>query len=366
MEDRPRMFRDPAAIAERELLNDEPHVAPLNKWVRDLRRRLGGEAIIPWFDPWDGGVDAEILWLLEAPGAKATRELGGSGFISPNNNDGTAQNTWETREEAGVPRPLVVHWNAIPYYLGSETEILASTPGDIAEAGPLLRELLDLMPKLRAVIVGGKVALKTWHRFASDEHGLAVIPCPHPSPRNFNTRPWARDEVIAAWRTAMNPAQAQSTASTGTERHASDSSEQQQAEELIVAAAAQHYGAPLKPAQVNLRGGSFVKVDGVNLETLRPIFVEAFARQGILKGGQLHKLQGDVLKLALLAKHHPGAQLAIAVADQRVAQRLASGWLGEAIRGFSIEVIVADLPDDLRKTIRDAQLRQTMVNPELS
>jgi hypothetical protein len=164
----------------------------------------------------------------------------------------------------------------------------------------------------------------------------------------------------------MNPAQAQSTASTGTERHASDSSEQQQAEELIVAAAAQHYGAPLKPAQVNLRGGSFVKVDGVNLETLRPIFVEAFARQGILKGGQLHKLQGDVLKLALLAKHHPGAQLAIAVADQRVAQRLASGWLGEAIRGFSIEVIVADLPDDLRKTIRDAQLRQTMVNPELS
>ena len=80
--------------------------------------RLGPNAIVPWFDPEDGGCEASILWLLEAPGPKATRERG-QRIISCNNNDGTAQNTWETREEAGVSRKLVVHWNVIPYYIGN-------------------------------------------------------------------------------------------------------------------------------------------------------------------------------------------------------------------------------------------------------
>ena len=109
MIDRSRLFRDPNEVTRREKDIFSTKVAPLNNWVRDLRNRLGPNAIIPWFDPWDGGSKAKILWLLEAPGPKATRERGGSGFISCNNNDGTAQNTWETREAAGVSRSLVIH-----------------------------------------------------------------------------------------------------------------------------------------------------------------------------------------------------------------------------------------------------------------
>src|SRR4051794_35386301 len=119
MVDQPRSLRDQAVLEARLSRLDEPHVLPLSDWVRSLRARLGDQAIVPWFDPADGGIDASILWLLEAPGPKATRERGGSGIVSCNNNDGTAENTWRTREEAGVHRESVLHWNVIPYYLGS-------------------------------------------------------------------------------------------------------------------------------------------------------------------------------------------------------------------------------------------------------
>jgi hypothetical protein len=87
--DVPRAFRDSEVLAGREALLDAPHVEPLNTWVRDVRRRLGPAAIVPWFDPGDGGVEARILWLL--PGPKATRERGGSGIVSCNQQrrDGT-------------------------------------------------------------------------------------------------------------------------------------------------------------------------------------------------------------------------------------------------------------------------------------
>ena len=127
MPDQPRLLRDLNEVLQREKEIDLPHVASLNNWVRSLRSRLGPDAIVPWFDPRDGGCEAQILWLLQSPGGKATRERGGSGFISCNNNDLSAKNTWETREEGGVPRKLVVHWNVIPYYIGTATRSALST-----------------------------------------------------------------------------------------------------------------------------------------------------------------------------------------------------------------------------------------------
>ena len=202
MSDQPRLFRDRHEISRREADIDLPHVATLNAWVRSLRNRLGPSAIVPWFDPQDGGCDAQILWLLEAPGPKATCERGGSGFISCNNNDGTAQNTWETREEAGVSRKWVVHWNVIPYYIGTDTKIRAYQPNDIAAVGPFIRELIDLLPNLKVVILGGEAARKVWQDFAPRHRKLHVIVCPHPSPTNLNTRPGNRELVVDAWREA--------------------------------------------------------------------------------------------------------------------------------------------------------------------
>lgn len=155
----PKALKVNWVLTERRSKLDEPHVAPLNRWVRSLRSRLGPSSIVPWFDPADGGIDARILWLLEAPGPRSTEQRG-SGIISCDNNDGAAENTWRTRTEAGVDRRDVVHWNVIPYYIGNETKIRAWRPGDVANAGPLLAELMALLPRVRAVILGGKAAQK--------------------------------------------------------------------------------------------------------------------------------------------------------------------------------------------------------------
>jgi uracil-DNA glycosylase len=207
VDDRPRTFRDAAVLEERLTRLSEPHVAYLNDWVRDLRSRLGPSAIVPWFDPADGGHAASILWLLEAPGPKATRERGGSGIISCNNNDGTAENTWCTRVEAGVGRDRVVHWNVMPCYLGTATKIRAWDTGDVAAVGPFLRELLALLPDLRCVILGGGAAQATWRDHQPPRLTAHVIECPHPSPTNVNTRPGTRERIVQAWRDASESAE---------------------------------------------------------------------------------------------------------------------------------------------------------------
>jgi len=77
-EDKPKLLGDPVArVARREQLR-HAHIAPLAAFVDELRATAGPQASIPDFDPWDGGVYAQVLFLLEAPGSKAV----GSGFIS--------------------------------------------------------------------------------------------------------------------------------------------------------------------------------------------------------------------------------------------------------------------------------------------
>lgn len=200
--DAPRSLRDPLEVAARRARLRDPHVAPLTDWVVSLRSRLGAGARVPDFDPADGGVGASILWLLEAPGPKATGELGGSGFISCNNHDQTAENTWRTRDEAGVPRSEVVHWNVIPYYLGTGHKIAPWSHADVTAVGPLLSELLDLLPRVRAVILGGKAAQTAWDRYAGAPRGIEVFRCPHTSPLSLNTNPAARQLVVEAWQRA--------------------------------------------------------------------------------------------------------------------------------------------------------------------
>ncbi|MBI4935938.1 MAG: uracil-DNA glycosylase [Actinobacteria bacterium] len=198
----PRTLKDPTALVDRHRRLDEPHVAPLNNLVRIIRQRLGPTAIVPYFDPADGGVEARILWLLEAPGPKATTERGGSGLISCDNNDGAAENTWRTRTEAGVSRVEVVHWNVIPYYLGTDTKIRAWRSGDVADAGPMLAELVALLPQLRSVILGGKAAREGWGNHRPPSTQAREFPCPHPSVTNVNTRPDVWPLVVSAWRAA--------------------------------------------------------------------------------------------------------------------------------------------------------------------
>jgi hypothetical protein len=81
--DKPKSLGDPKARTNRKAQQHESHIAPLTAFAEALRHEVGPDPTIPDFDPWDGGVDAEILYLLEAPGPQAVA----SGFISRNNPD---------------------------------------------------------------------------------------------------------------------------------------------------------------------------------------------------------------------------------------------------------------------------------------
>jgi uracil-DNA glycosylase len=160
--------------------------------VKRLRLKAGLASGVPEFDPLDGGVQAECLFLLEAPGGRAV----GSGFVSRNNPDETAKNFFLLNEQAGLPRERTVTWNVVPWYVGSGTKIRAVTLADIRASEPHLKELLSLLPKLRVVVLIGRKAQRAKALVKRMPLRYEVFECPHPSPLSLNGRPERRAEVL--------------------------------------------------------------------------------------------------------------------------------------------------------------------------
>ena len=190
--DRPKLLADPLARAQRRAQLREPHVGPLAAYVEQLRLEIGSQGAVPDFDPWDGGVTAELLYLLEAPGAKAVM----SGFVSRNNPDETAKNFFEFNVAAGIDRRCTVVWNIVPWYIGSGRRIRAAGRTDI-EAGLLsLAHVLAMLRQLRAVVLLGRKAERAGKLISRLRPDLRLFRTPHPSPLFVNNAPGNRDRII--------------------------------------------------------------------------------------------------------------------------------------------------------------------------
>lgn len=171
-----------------------PHVRPLNRFVESLRLAKGPGFAIPYFDPLDGGIEAECLFLLEAPGPRAVK----AGFVSRNNPDETARNFFLLNEQTGLARTRTVTWNICPWYVGSGSKIRPVSRADIQEARDPLKQLVKLLPRVRLVaLVGQKAALA---RASVSElcPNAAVVELPHPSPLFVNRRPGNRAILLQA------------------------------------------------------------------------------------------------------------------------------------------------------------------------
>lgn len=205
----------PGALADPFLLQDrlsevrsEPRVAPLNDWVESARAGLDHGFEIPWFDPASGGVEARLLFLLEAPGQKSVSKAAalakaGSGIISGDNNDFTAKHCWQAREAAGLTYRQVVHWNTVPWYVGSANKIASPGVAEIERALPLLHQVIELLPRLEVVVLMGRKAQDGWARYSRRHaHDLLAIATWHPSQRVFNTKPSAEADFNKAIRDA--------------------------------------------------------------------------------------------------------------------------------------------------------------------
>lgn len=186
----PKSLADSSIHAARLAAMAESHVTALRTFVDQLRSEATTN--VPDFDPLDGGVDAECLFLLETPGR---RGADATGFVSRDNADPTARNLTELCQKAGLDRTRTVIWNVVPWYIGDSQRNRTSTSKEIADCSPHLRALLVQLPLLRAVVLFGKQAQRAANVLGDLPSSLRVFQCPHPSGRSLNARPELRDEI---------------------------------------------------------------------------------------------------------------------------------------------------------------------------
>ena len=182
--DAPRANRDPANVKRKLERLGESHVAPLAEFVERLcRTRPGavpGVPSVPYIDPDEAGVGARVLLLLKDPAASGPR---GSGFVSSDNDDNSAETMWWALRRAGVDRAReVLTWNIIPWYRGVDApESVRAREFD--EAQPALLELLELLPNARAVVLLGRDAERGWKKATGLVPDVPTTSAPHPAAR---------------------------------------------------------------------------------------------------------------------------------------------------------------------------------------
>ncbi len=196
MIDTPKSLGNLRHRAERLAQINDTHIAELTAFVNCLRNERGCGDKAPYFDPADGGVGAEVLFILEAPGKKAVD----SGFISCNNPDETAKNWLELNIQAKIPRKRTIAYNIVPWYIGSDNKIRSANSDDIEQGWPYLVQLLTMLPKLKIIVLIGKKAQRVASRLRVVRPDLRIMDCPHPSPLYVNNKPENRDILLSALR----------------------------------------------------------------------------------------------------------------------------------------------------------------------
>ena len=191
-------LRDPDEIRRRLEILQADHIAPLTGYVDHLRASLGRKKQIPYFDPLDGGINATILFLLEAPGPKAVE----SGFVSRDNPDPTARNMNQLMTICGVPRWMTVLWNIVPWHVDRGGSLRPVNQEEINAGLGHLKSLRHLLPNLRAVVLVGGKARNARPAIEALFH-TRVFACPSPSQRVLNVWPEKRGEIISVFRKAV-------------------------------------------------------------------------------------------------------------------------------------------------------------------
>ncbi|AIF46037.1 uracil-DNA glycosylase [Dyella japonica] len=195
--DAPRSLRKPEAIAERERMLFARHIEPLSRYVDGLRAKYPDWEFQD-FDPLDGGVDADMLFLLEKPGPKtsATGKQKGSGFISRNNDDPTAEALFRFMVQAGISRKRTVLWNVIPGW----NETIKTTSEEVRRGIDELKNLLPLLPNVQTVVlVGGKAKMALPLIQAM---GFRVLTSAHPGPKVRSINPDLWKAIPVQWKQA--------------------------------------------------------------------------------------------------------------------------------------------------------------------
>jgi Uracil DNA glycosylase superfamily len=158
----------------------EPHIAPINHYVDEIRGLGYGWA--PYVAPIHGGVDARVLSILRDPGPATQDGKAGSGFLCVENDDASAELQCELLGHAGLVAKDILPWNAYPWYINrkpSTAELLLGLP--------TILQVLELAPAIQVVVLQGADAQASWkllqrqHPQTIRTRRLAVVETYHPS-----------------------------------------------------------------------------------------------------------------------------------------------------------------------------------------
>lgn len=194
--DAPRSLRAEAERARRRELLIQPRSEPLARFVEGLRRK---EVEVPDFDPLDGGTEAEVLFLFEKPGPMTALEgrRPGSGFVSRDNDDPTAEATFRFLLQTAIPRRLTAIWNTVPWWNGTRAISAEELTSGMAACGQLVR----ILPSLQVVVLVGSRAARLKQYFSGI--GLPTIMSAHPSPLVRASRPQLWHAIPTQWAAAL-------------------------------------------------------------------------------------------------------------------------------------------------------------------
>ena len=118
---------------------------------------------------------ASSLFLFEKPGPM-TADQAGSGFISRNNDDPTAEATYNFMQQAQLPRKETILWNLIPWWNGTRKVTTEERNRGLSS----LSELMSLLHRLKVIVLVGRNAERA--NAIINELGVNVIISAHPSP----------------------------------------------------------------------------------------------------------------------------------------------------------------------------------------
>jgi uracil-DNA glycosylase len=154
-------------------------VGPLNRWISTL---CDQHRWMPRIAPTYGGVEAEVLFLLQDPGP-GTAQASASGFLSHQNDDDASELFAHCLDDADLPASRTTAWNASPWYRSEDAG--RPSAAEVGAALPLLADLLDRLPRVRVVVPMGAVAQDAWTRFSqlhpARARAYTRIDAPHPA-----------------------------------------------------------------------------------------------------------------------------------------------------------------------------------------
>lgn len=174
------------------------HIAAINELVDRLGTKGPGSRP-PYVAPLYGGVNAELLNVLQDPGPM-TQKGKGSGLICLENDDPTAENMANLLSGVDISPARAMIWNAYPWFINRKPKAK-----ELSDGAKVFFQIINLLPKLRVVMLNGRVAQAMWEVARSQGLSLptqvTVISTYHTSKRALLTEK-RRAHVEAAFREA--------------------------------------------------------------------------------------------------------------------------------------------------------------------